>query len=213
MNNIEAAIFDLDGTLVDSMWVWEQIDIDYLNKFGHAVPENLTDEITHLTFSETAHYFKSRFTIEDSLDDIMSTWSAMAFDYYSNIVKLKPGALEYLHKLKSMNIKIALATSNSRPLLEAVLKNNDIYHLFDAITTTDEVARNKNFPDIYLTSAKKLNVNPHNCVVFEDIIAAVKGAQCANMKVVAIYDKHSEHQTEILKSTAYKYITDYSELL
>ena len=64
LNNIKAAIFDLDGTLVDSMWVWQQIDIDYLSEKGHAVPNNLNDEITHLSFSQTAEYFKNRFSIE-----------------------------------------------------------------------------------------------------------------------------------------------------
>ena len=213
MNNIEAAIFDLDGTLVDSMWVWEQIDIDYLSKFGHAVPSNLVDEITHLSFSETANYFKTRFELEDTIENIMCSWSDMAFNYYSNVVKLKPGALEYLNKLKNSNIKIALATSNSRPLLETVLKNNGIYDLFDCITTTDEVARNKNYPDIYLHSAEKLNVAPENCIVFEDVIAAVIGAKAADMTVVAVYDKHSEHQSELLQTTADKYIADYFQLI
>ena len=87
--DIKAAIFDLDGTLVDSMWVWTQIDIDYLKKKGYSMPENLKDEITHLSFSQTADYFKKRFNLDDSIEEIMNDWHNMAYNHYSNNVKLK----------------------------------------------------------------------------------------------------------------------------
>lgn len=213
MNNIKAAIFDLDGTLVDSMWVWKQIDIDYLSKKGHAVPNNLNDEITHLSFTQTAEYFKNKFCIDDSVEEIMNTWNTMAFDHYQNNVKLKVGALEYLQKLKQSGIKIGLATSNSIPLLTATLKNNNAFDLFDAITVTDEVKKSKSNPDIYLLAAKKLGVEPKDCMVFEDIIAAVNGAKLAGMKVTGVYDEHAKHQTNELKEKCDNYIYSYEELL
>ncbi len=172
MNNIKAAIFDLDGTLVDSMWVWKQIDIDYLSKKGHSVPKNLNDEITHLSFSQTAEYFKNKFSLEDSIEEIMNDWNTMAYNYYTNDIKLKPGGLQYLLKLKELGIKIGLATSNSYPLLEAVLKKRDIYNLFDAIVTTEEAKKSKSNPDVYLMAATRLDVKPSECIVFEDIIEA-----------------------------------------
>ena len=213
MNDIKAAIFDLDGTLVDSMWVWEQIDIDYLSSKGHTPPPNLKDDITHLTFKQTAEYFKNRFNLPDSIEEITSSWNSMAYDYYSTEVKLKEGALDFLNKLKSSGIKIGLATSNSLHLLEATLKNNGIYDIFDAITVTDEVKKSKNNPDVYLLAAKKLNVQAKDCIVFEDIIEAVKGAKLAGMKVVGVYDTHSDDQKDILKETCDKYILSYNELL
>ena len=213
MSNIKAAIFDLDGTLVDSMWVWQQIDIDYLSKKGHAVPSNLNDEITHLSFTQTAEYFKNRFSIEESVDEIMNTWNEMAFNHYKNNVKLKTGALEYLKKLKESGIKIGLATSNSIPLLTATLKNNNAFDLFDSITVTDEVKKSKSNPDIYLLAAKKLGVEPKDCMVFEDIIAAVNGAKLAGMKVTGVYDEHAKHQVNNLKKTCDNYIYSYEELL
>lgn len=213
MNNIKAAIFDLDGTLVDSMWVWSQIDIDYLTSKGHSVPSNLNDEITHLSFTQTAEYFKNRFSISDSIDTIMNTWNEMAYNHYKDNVKLKDNALEFLNKLKASGIKIGLATSNSIPLLEATLKSNNAYHLFDSITVTDEVKKSKNNPDIYLLAAQKLNVKPENCIVFEDIIAAARGAKLAGMKVIGVYDEHSKHQESILKEECDKYIYNYNELL
>lgn len=213
MNNIKAAIFDLDGTLVDSMWVWEQIDIDFLSSRGVTPPKNLKDEITHLTFRQTAQYFKDKFNLNDNIDDIVDCWNSMAYKYYANDVKLKEGVIPFLNKLKELNIKIGLATSNSIPLLEATLKNTGIYDLFDSITVTDEVKKSKNNPDVYLLAANKLNVSPKDCVVFEDIIEAVKGARLAGMKVIGVYDDHSADQKSILIENCDKYILSYNDLI
>ena len=213
MENFKAVIFDLDGTLIDSMGIWSKIDEEYLSSFGHIVPENLQEEITHLTLTETANYFKLKFNITDTVENIISTWHEMALSHYSHSIKLKDNVIEFLDSLKRKNIKIALATSNSIPLLEATLKNNGIYHYFDAITTTEEVSKSKDNPDIYLLSAKKLNVLPEECLVFEDIVQAVIGAKKAGMTVYAIYDESSENQKAELIKLADRYILGFKELL
>ena len=200
--NIKGAIFDLDGTLVDSMWIWEQIDIDYLNEKGYEMPQNLKDEINHLSFQETAVYFKNRFHLDDSLDEIMNAWHNMAYKHYLEDVNLK-----------DKGIKIGLATSNSYPLLEAVLKKREIYNLFDTIVTTEEAKKSKSNPDVYLMAAARLDVKPSECIVFEDIIEAVRGAKSANMKVIAVYDKAAGYQKQDLIETADKYIMNFKELL
>ena len=213
MNKFKAVIFDLDGTLIDSMGIWAKIDEEYLKKYGHDVPKNIQEEITHLTFTETAIYFKERFNIDDDVETIMKTWNEMAYYHYSNTIPLKEGVVEFLDYLKKNNIKIALATSNSEPLLEATLKNNNIYTYFDAISTSDEVKTSKANPDIYLLSAKKLGVDPKDCLVFEDIVQAVKGAKLAGMTVYSIYDKSSEDQKNELIKISDRYILNYLELL
>lgn len=213
MDNIKAVIFDLDGTLIDSMWVWNKINEDYLKNYGYTASEELQDEITHLTLTETAIYFKEKFNITSKIDDMIHTWNNMAFDYYSNKIKLKDGVLEYINFLRDKKIKIALATSNSIPLLEVILKKNNIYHYFDAITTSEEVQKSKINPDIYLLSAKKLNVSPEECLVFEDIVQAVTGAKLAGMKVYAVDDNLPKNQKEELIKLADRYIMDFTELL
>ncbi len=170
LSNIKGVIFDLDGTLVDSMGVWAKIDSDYLTDLGLEVPKNLKEEITHLGFKEVAKYFKKRFNIASSEEEIMKTWHDMAYVEYKNNIKLKSGAREFLEQLKESNIKIGLATSNSYPLLEVCLKSNDIFHLFDSITITGEVPRGKDFPDVYLLVAERLGLEPNECAVFEDIL-------------------------------------------
>ena len=213
LKNIQAVIFDLDGTLVDSMWIWEQIDIDYLKGLGYEMPDNLRSEICHLSFEQRAHYFKNKFNISNTIEEIMEVWHNMAYNHYANNVNLKPGAREFILTLKKAGIKIALATSNSTHLLEVCLKNNGIYNLFDIITTTDEVSRGKNYPDIYLLTAKKLGISPEDCMVFEDILPAVQGATAAGMKVVAVYDESSAQDKEQVKLLASHYIETYLDII
>ena len=213
LNNIKAAIFDLDGTLVDSMWVWSKIDVDYLETKGCFMPENLRNDISHLSFSQTAVYFKTKFNLEDPIEKILEDWHNMAYNHYSTNVKLKSGVKDFLNHLQSLKIKIALATSNSIPLLEACLKNNGIYEYFDSITTTDEVSNGKDCPDVYLLAANKLGINPKDCLVFEDILPAIQGAKAANMKVIAVKDDECLNSKEDLLEYADKYIHSFVDLL
>lgn len=209
LDNIKAAIFDMDGTLIDSMWVWDKIDVDYLGEKGISLPSDLRQCIEPLSFDECAKYFKDRFNLPDSLEEIKDRWNEMAYDEYAHNVDLKPFAKEYLTLLKSKGIKLSLATSNSVVLLEAVLSKHGILHLFDSITTTSEVQKGKDFPDVYLLAAKKLCASPENCVVYEDILPAMMGAKLAGMKVVGVYDEYSEGQIDEMKNVCDYFIEDY----
>jgi len=212
IKNIKAAIFDMDGTIVDSMWVWDEIDSEYLAKHDVVVPHALKHDIAHLSFDEVALYFKNAFNLPYTTDEIQTHWNEMAYDKYCNKVKLKDGIKPFLELLKSRGIMIALATSNNTLLLEACLKANGIYEYFDVITLTSEVSRGKDFPDVYLLTAEKLEVNPCDCIVFEDILPAVKGAKMAGMTVVGVYDEYSKLYHEDMKIHADNFITKYDEI-
>lgn len=213
LRDIKGAIFDMDGTLIDSMWVWDKIDVDFLKKRNIELPSDLRENIEHLSFDDTAEYFKKRFNLKDSADEIKNEWNNMAYYEYAHNVPLKPYAKEYLSMLKSHGIKIGLATSNSILLLETVLKKHNIYKFFDNITTTNETGKSKNFPDVYLLSAKKLNIVPCSCIVFEDILPAIIAAKAAGMKVVGVFDSYSEpHWSQIMRISDLS-IKSYYELL
>ncbi len=208
----EGVIFDLDGTLVDSMWVWKQIDIDYLDKYNISHPKDLQEKISGMSFCETAVYFKQRFAIPDSVEEMMETWNRMAFDSYQNKVKEKPGALAFLQWLKEQGIKTGIATSNSEVLVEAVLKARGLDGYFQAVHTGYEVERGKPAPDIYLLVAKSLGVPPEKCLAFEDIPEGILAADAAGMEVCAVEDGFSAHLRQQKQELARYYINDYRDI-
>jgi HAD superfamily hydrolase (TIGR01509 family) len=213
LTDIKAVIFDLDGTLVDSMWMWKSIDIEYLARFGIEMPQDLQSCIEGMSFSETATYFKERFELPDSLEKIKSDWNRMAWEKYENEVPLKEGVIELLKHLKQEGIPAGIATSNSRELVELIVRKHNIEDYFGSIRTSCEVAKGKPSPDIYLLVARDLGVEPETCLVFEDVLQGVMAGKNANMKVCAVYDEFSEKDLkEKIKRSDY-YVRSMAEVL
>ncbi len=213
LENTEAVIFDLDGTLVDSMWIWRQIDIEYLARFNKEMPENLQNSIEGMSFYETAVYFKNTFNIPDSLETIMNNWNEMAREKYETVVPLKECAQAFLQKLSDLGIKMGIATSNSRILTESLLKARGIDKYFSAIVTGSEVTKGKPEPEVYLMAADKLCVSPSRCLVFEDLPFGVMAGKRAGMKTCAVEDIYSARFREEKKELADYYIESYKEVL
>lgn len=209
---IEAVIFDLDGSMVDSMWIWRAIDIEYLGKFGIALPDDLQACIEGMSFSETAAYFKKRFALPVDIESIKEDWNRMAGDKYAREVPVKKGVVRLLQYCKKHGIKAGIATSNSRHLVENVVRAHRLEPFFDCIMTACEVAKGKPAPDIYLAVAEKLRVRPENCLVFEDIIPGIQAGKAAGMKVCAVYDKYSRHQDDEKHRLADYYTYHFTEL-
>lgn len=213
LTGIKAVIFDLDGTLVDSMWMWKEIDIEYLARFNKVFTEDLQVQIEGMSFSETAIYFKERFEIPDDIDTIKADWNEMAYLKYKNEVPLKEGALSFLQELKSKGIKTGIATSNSRKLVDVAIESLEISDYFDAIHTSCEVAKGKPSPDIYLLVCEKLGVTPEECLVFEDIPQGIMAGKNAGMRVCAVQDDFSKDLEEEKRQLADYFIDSYFELM
>ncbi|MFG6358074.1 MAG: HAD family phosphatase [Acetatifactor sp.] len=209
----KAFLFDLDGTLVDSMWIWKSIDIEYLGRYEIELPEDLQYCIEGMSFSETAVYFKERFSIPDSLEEMKADWNRMAWEKYTREVPLKSGIREFLALHRDRGVKMAVATSNSRELAEAVLATHGLTGFFDAIVTGCEVAHGKPWPDIYLEAAARLGVNAGECLVFEDVVAGIQAGKSAGMQVAAVEDEYSLYQSREKRAMADYYIDDYNLLL
>lgn len=213
IKDYEAVIFDLDGTLVDSMWIWEQIDIDFLKARGHELPADLQKDIEGCSFTETAQYFKDRFHLEEDLETIKRIWIHMSKAFYSERIELKKGIQELLDILRDKSIKMGIATSNSRELAEAVLKRNGIEDYFETLVTSCDVNKGKPEPDVFLKAATNMNMKPEQCLVFEDTHAGVLAGKAAGMDVIAIYDALSEEYMEEIKNSADHYLMCFSELV
>lgn len=212
-DNIEAVLFDLDGTLVDSMWMWPQIDKEFLNDRGFEVPEGLKADIDGLSMSEDAVYFKKRFNMPDSEDELIDIWNNMALHHYEEDVRLQPGAEEFLYFLRRKGIRMAVVTSNSRVLCEAALRANDVEDYFGAIVTSEDVSHGKPDPEGYLTAANMLGATPHDCIVFEDLPAGLTAAHEAGMTPIAFDDDYSRAYLDEKQALCHLIISDYRELM
>lgn len=213
LKNIKAVIFDMDGSLIDSMWIWKDIDIEYLSRYGYHMNSETVREfqanIQGMSFYETAVWVKEHYKIPKTIEEMMDDWNKMAWDKYENQVFLKPGALEFLEECKRRDIKLGIATSNSRELVENVMQARKIQKYFQVIVTGSEIIHGKPAPDIYLTVAKALEADCCDCLVFEDIPAGITAAKRAGMKVCAVKDEYSMHLQDEKISMADYYIEDY----
>ena len=214
IEHIQAVIFDIDGTLVDSMRVWYDIDVEYFQILGIPMPPTIQKDIEGMSFTETAHYFKDTFQITDkTIDDIKLGWVRMAHEKYLYEIKAKPGAKEYMKFLKDQGVKIGCATSNEKSLAMAALTPHGFLEQVDSVRTACEVCAGKPAPDIYLKVAQDLGVDPKHCLVFEDIPNGMRAGKAAGMTVVAVEDESAkQHRSEIDKICDY-YIEDYFDLL
>lgn len=211
--NYKAAIFDLDGTLADSVYVWKKVDRDFFGRRNMEIPPDYTKKINSLSFEETAVFTKNEYNISESVEEIMKEWFDCAIYEYSNCVRPKDYAKEYLEYLKSKNIKIALATASPKILYKPFLENNGLLEYFDITTDVNSVAKSKEHPDIYLHCAKLLDVNSSECMVFEDILRAINGAKKAGMYTIGVYDKYNDYMKDDIQKAAHRYIHSFKEML
>ena len=208
---MKAYIFDLDGTLLDSMHVWQQIDVDFLARRHIAVPPDYTDIITPMGSTECATYTIARFNLPEQPEDLLREWHAMAIDAYSHSVPLKPYALDYLRALRKKGAKVAIATSLSPELHQPALERHGLSALFDAIAHSDEVGCGKSKPDVFLLAAERLGVAPEDCVVFDDILPAIAAAKSAGMMAYAVYDESSAADWAAMQRIADGTLRDFRE--
>lgn len=213
LNKFKAAIFDLDGTILDSIYVWNKINYDFLSKRNLEVPENYINEVWKRSFKEAAEYTIELFELNETISDIVDEWNERALFEYGNNVKLKTNAKKYMECLKERGVKLAVATALPKVLYEPVLKSNNIYHMFDICVSTDEVKRGKRFPDVYILTSERLGIRPEECIVFEDMPESIEGAKLANMISCGVYDEKSKKDEDLIRSISDYYIYNFTELL
>lgn len=191
---MDAVIFDMDGTLIDSMGIWSDIDKTFLSERGLFVPSDLHTQVEGKSFHETAAFFKERFALPESLEEIKQIWHGMAYERYAHGMRLKEGTGRFLQILGGMHKKIGIATSNSRELTECCLRDIGVLSCFDTIVTANEVVNGKPRPDIYRKAARNLGVKPSKCIVFEDTGAGIMAGNAAGMITCAVFDEHNREK-------------------
>ena len=205
---IKGAIFDFDGTLVDSMFIWDNFGEDYLRTLGKELKENLTETFKTFTLEQAAEYYREHYGVSLSVGEIVDGVNEMVAEIYRTKVALKKGVLEFLRDLRSKGIKMCVATVTDRPIVEDVLKKLGIRDFFTEIFTCAEVGHNKETPHIYRAALEALGAKKDETVVFEDALHALMTAKNDGFLVAAVYDKHEAKQIE-MRSEADYYISDY----
>ena len=209
---IRGAIFDVDGTLLDSMFIWDTIGEAYLRSIGYQPKENLNETFKNMSLHQAARYYQTEYGVTRSIDEIMDGVNAMLERYYRFEVPLKPGVAELLERLRQSGVKLCIATATDRHLVEAALDRCGVLSCFGEIFTCNEVGHGKDEPDIFEEALRFLGTRREETLVFDDALYAVRTAKEAGFPVAAVYDSHERSQAEV-RARSDLYLEDLTQLV
>lgn len=209
---IRGAIFDVDGTLLDSMFIWDTIGEAYLRSIGYQPKEDLNETFKNMSLHQAARYYQTEYGVTRSIDEIMDGVNAMLERYYRFEVPLKPGVAELLERLRQSGVKLCIATATDRHLVEAALDRCGVLSCFGEIFTCNEVGHGKDKPDIFETALRFLGTRREETLVFDDALYAVRTAKEAGFPVAAVYDSHERSQAEV-RARSDLYLEDLTQLV
>ena len=209
LKTAKAVIFDVDGTLLDSMYVWKNAGEKYLNSLDIKAEPDLGDRLFAMSLEGAADYIRENYHLNESRELITAQVIQLVEEEYFYNIPLKSGVEQFLKFLKENNIPMAVATSSDRRVVEAAFKRLGIFDYFSKIFTCSETGAGKDKPDIYYLAAEYLGYTPEKIWVFEDALHAAQTAKNAGFYVTGIYDSSCTEQ-EKLKKLADIYIKEFS---
>lgn len=198
-NNIKGAIFDMDGTLTDSMGRWSEIYAMLIDYLKIELPQGFAMKVNHIPMRKRVGEILKLLSLDFCEEEVYSFWIEKTVEYYNKDFKTKPYMLEALKTLKEQNVVMAIATASDIRCAEAFIKSNNLTEYINIITGLEEVSRPKSFPDIYLKAAERLGVDPSNCMVFEDALTAIEAAKVGGFLVCGVQDDSSRCDEEQIK--------------
>ena len=208
---IKGAIFDVDGVLLNSMPVWENLGELYLNSLGMEAEKGLGDILFAMSLEEGADYLIGRYGLEKTREEIVADLTREVKGYYAEKVPLKEGVRQFLYELNEKKIPMTIATSGDRKNAEAALKRLNVLNYFQAVFTCSEIGSGKDQPDIYLAAALQLDTEPADTWVFEDALHAIRTAKNAGFKTAAVYDSSDDKDLSQIWNTADIYLPEFAD--
>ena len=205
-------IFDMDGTLIDSNGIWRDVDIAFLEKRGLPYTREYYEGVAHTIFQLAAVFTKEYCKLEESCEEIMAEWMEMAGDMYATSVTVKPGVVAYLEQCRARGERMMVLTSSVPEHCRTALTHLDLMQYFEKIIFAQELGIEKKNPECFKKAAAIMGVKSEDCTVYDDSVAACRGAKAAGMQVVGVYDTYFDMTVEEMQQVCDKYIRSFEEL-
>ena len=213
IENIKLFLFDLDGTILDSLEIWNDIDLLFFKNHNLIMGEDYHIAIAPLTLEETATYTKNTYKLDIDEEQIMKEWSDLAIKEYAENVNLKKGVKEFLDYLKNKNVHLAIATSCNEEMFKPCLERYGIVPYFEHFYTSQNLKINKSNTNFFKEILNEYKIEPDQILFFEDSLASMKCAKSLGFNVVAVMDKKWEKQKEEIIASSDDQIEDFSQFI
>ena len=213
IENIKLFLFDLDGTILDSLKIWNDIDLLFFKNHNLIMGEDYHIAIAPLTLEETATYTKNTYKLDIDEEQIMKEWSDLAIKEYAENVNLKKGVKEFLDYLKNKNVHLAIATSCNEEMFKPWLERYGIVSYFEHFYTSQNLKINKSNTNFFKEILNEYKIEPDQILFFEDSLASMKCAKSLGFNVVAVMDKKWEKQKEEIIASSDDQIEDFSQFI
>ncbi len=206
-------IFDMDGTLINSNGIWRDVDIAFLEKRNMPYTKEYYEGVAHTIFPLAAVFTKEYCKLKESCEEIMAEWMEMAGDMYATSVTVKPGVREYLEQCRARGERMMVLTSSVPQHCRTALTHLGLMEYFERIVFAQELGLEKKNPEAFRRTADIMGVTPEECTVYDDSVAACRGAKTAGMTVVGVYDAYFDGTVEEMRQVCNRYIMSFEELV
>lgn len=209
---MKGAIFDIDGTLVDSLHIWDRLAYDYLRGLGYSPNPSIKDEVREMNLEESALYMKEKFQIDREAGTIVKELKARIRDYYENRLEARPGLKDHLDRLRQEGVALCIGTTIDQDLALPLLRRLGIYPYFKFIQTEENSGLSKRDPAFFKLACQRLASPPEASYVYEDSYYALRAAWEAGLKIIALGDRQEGEDREKIGRLADYYVSDFNEL-
>ena len=204
------AIFDMDGTLVDSMVYWENLATEFLESKGvQTISSEIMERIKPMTMTESAALFIQEYSLSGTAESVAAEMNAMMDEHYRKDIPLKPGVHAYLEALHNKGVVMCVASATAEDLMDACLTRLGVAQYFSFLLSCETVSAGKDRPDVYWESAKRLGAEPVEIAVYEDALYAAETAKSAGFYTVAVRDDSNQLHWESLTALTDEVILDW----
>ena len=213
LTSIDGAVFDADGTLYDSMWMWHQAEKEYIASHGVPWRPDIVEKLRTLGFFGIAEYLRTEFGVNKTVEEITSGIDALMEDFYSQKVMLKPGVLTVLNSFRERGIKMCIATATDKYLTEAALQRTGVREYFGKVFNCGDEKTDKKHPDIFIRAAAFLGTDISRTIVIEDALHAARTAKSAGFRVVGVYERTAEIYQDEMRAVCDMFVMSIDEIL